>query len=41
MSDIGLYAQLHFVLFINLDNGLYYMLFLTTLLQPACVESYH
>jgi hypothetical protein len=33
MSDIGLYAELHFVLFITFDKGLYHMLVLTTLLQ--------
>ena len=35
MSDIGLYAELHFVLFITFGKGLYHMLVLTTLLQPA------
>ena len=35
MSDIGLYAELHFVLFIIFDKGLYHMLVLTTLLQPV------
>ena len=35
MSDIGLYAELYFVLFITFDKGLYHMLVLTTLLQPV------
>ena len=35
MSDIGLYAELHVVLFITFGKGLYHMLVLTTLLQPV------
>lgn len=35
MSDIGLYAELHFVLIITFDRGLYHMLVLTTLLQAV------
>ena len=35
MSDIGLYAELYFVLFITFDKGLYHMLVLTTLVQPV------
>ena len=35
MSDIVLYAKLHFVLFISFDKGRYHVLVLTTLLQPA------
>ena len=35
MSDIGLYAELRFVLFITFGKGLYHMLVLTTLLQPV------
>ena len=35
MSDIGLYAELHVVLFITFGKGLYHILVLTTLLQPV------